>query len=82
MLLGSEGEYRLVANNLEDLLIKISKRATREEDIDQKFDDDEDQIDSRDVLQDWLKQHKVKAPKPPKRPSFLQWLKQRGVRSI
>lgn len=82
VLLGSEGEYRLVADNLEDLLIKISKRKTGEEDIDQKFDDDEDQIDSRDVLQDWLKQHKVKAPKPPKRPNFLPWLKQRGVQSI
>ena len=82
VLLGSEGEYRLVAQNLEDLLVKISRRKTNEDDIDQKFDDDEHLADSRDVLQDWLKQHKIKVPKAPPRPKFLTWLKQRGVQSI
>ncbi|RAV98229.1 hypothetical protein [Pseudochryseolinea flava] len=67
VLLGSEGEFRTIANSLEEFIILWSKGETGVHDLDDK------KIDGRDNLVAWIKARRMKAPKA-KDFDFGAWL--------
>lgn len=70
VLLDSEGPRKVVANSLEDFLLRWSKRKTGIDDLD---DPDDDYEDDRAALDGWLKDKGVKAPKATKL-NFQKWV--------